>query len=318
MKSKAKLPPAKTGGRNAFGETLVELGQENPDIWVLSADVIHVVGILPFVRAFPERHINVGIAEQTMLGMAAGLATCGKIPFVATFAFLISLRACEQVRSDIAYPNLNVKLFASHAGFAIATGGTTHHATEDIGIMRSIANMTILVPADPKASQQMVALAAATPGPVYLRLRRATAPEIYADDFDLEVGKANVLRDGGDVTLIGCGCTVNECLRAADELAKNGIRARVLDMHTIKPIDTTAIEAAAKETSLVITAEVHNVMAGLGGAVAEVMAELGTSTRLRRLGLQDTYGGIGPEPGLLEKHGLTGSKIAGEVVRNLI
>jgi transketolase len=317
MKPKTKPPAAKAGGRDAFGEALVELAQENPDIWVLSADVMHVVGILPFVRAFPERYINVGIAEQTMLGMAAGLATCGKIPFVTTFAFLISLRACEQVRSDIAYPNLNVKLFASAAGFVIGTGGTTHHATEDIGIMRSIANMTILVPADPGASIRMVALATATPGPVYLRLRRGTDPDIYAGDFDLEVGKANMLRDGGDVTLIGCGCTVYECLRAAGELAEKGIQARVLDMHTVKPIDAAAIEAAAKETSLVVTAEDHNIMAGLGGAVAEVMAELGASTPLRRLGLRDTYGGIGPEAGLLEKHGLTGPKIAGAVLRNL-
>ena len=317
MTSTTKPPAAKAGGRDAFGEALVDLGRENPDIWVLSADVMNVVGIRSFVQAFPERFLNVGIAEQTMLGMAAGMATCGKIPFVTTFAFLISLRACEQVRSDIAYPNLNVKLFASAAGFVIGAGGTTHHATEDIGIMRSIANMTILVPADSRASIQMVKLAAATPGPVYLRLRRGTDPDVYDDDFDLAVGRANVLRNGCDVALIGCGVTVHECLRAADQLADKGIQARVVDMHTIKPIDAAAIESAARQTSLVVTAEDHNIMAGLGGAVAEVMAELGAATPLRRLGLRDTYGGIGPEAGLLEKHGLTGPQIAEAVLHNL-
>lgn len=317
MTSRQKPTLANAGGRDAFGEALVKLAQENPDIWLLSADVVHVVGIKSFVGAFPERFINVGIAEQTMLGMAAGLATCGKIPFVATFAFLISLRACEQVRSDIAYPNLNVKLFASAAGFVIGTGGTTHHATEDIGIMRSIANMTILVPADSRATIRMMRLAAHTPGPVYLRLRRGVDPDIYTEDIGLEVGKANLVRDGGDVTLIGCGCTVYECLQAAHELADRGIQARVLDMHTVKPIDVTAIEAAVKQTDLVVTVEDHNIMGGLGGAVAEVMAEVGTSTPLRRLGLRDTYGGIGPEAGLLKKHGLTGPQIAETALRYL-
>jgi transketolase len=317
MTGKSKAPAAKASGREAFGEALADLARENPDVWVLTADVMSVTGLAPFARAFPERFINVGIAEQTMLGMAAGMATCGKIPFVTTFAFLITMRGCEQVRSDIAYPNLNVKLFASASGFVIATGGTTHHATEDIGIMRSIANMTVVVPADPYASRAMIWAVAERPGPVYLRLRRGVDPEVYAEGYDLEVGRAEVLREGSDVTLIGCGRTVYECLQAAGVLAEEGIQARVVDMHTVKPIDDAAIEDAVRGTRLIVTAEDHNILAGLGGAVAEVMAELGAGTPLKRLGLRDTYGGIGPEAGLLQKHGLTGPQIAEEVLRAL-
>ena len=252
-----------------------------------------------------------------MMGIAAGLATCGKIPFAVTFAFLASMRACGQVRTDIAYPNLNVKIYTTHSGVALAKGGTTHHATEDIAIMRSFANMTVIVPADVPEIQKAIVAAAAKPGPVYIRLRRGRAPLVYAKDFEYQIGRANLLRQGSDVALIGCGRTVAECVIAAEMLTAQGVSACVLDMHTVKPIDQVAIEDAAMHTRLVVTVEDHNIIGGLGGAVAEVMAELGSSTPLKRLGLRDIYAGIGPEDQLLDKHGLTGPKIAGKVLRTL-
>ena len=311
------LPLADVASRVAAGQALLEAAKDNPDIWVVTADVMHATGVEPFALAFPDRFINVGVAEQTMMGIAAGLASCGKIPFAATFACLVSMRACEQVRTDIAYPNLNVKLYATHSGIALGKGGTTHHATEDIAIMRAIANMTVLVPADVRETQKVILAAIATPGPVYIRLRRGPDPIVYSEDFDYQIGRANVLRQGSDVTLIGCGRTVAECVIAAELLAARGVSARVLDMHTVKPIDVVAIEDAAAHTRLILTVEEHNIMGGLGGAVAEVVAELGSSTPLKRLGLRDIYAGIGPEEQLLDKHGLTGPKIANEVLRAL-
>jgi len=307
------LPAGDIATRNAAGQALVEAARDNPDIWVLTADVMHSTGTKPFAQAYPDRFINVGIAEQTMVGVAAGLATCGKTPFAATFAFAASMRACEQVRSDVAYPNLNVKIYATHSGLALAKGGTTHHATEDIGIMRAIANVTVLVPADARESAKAVKAAAETFGPMYIRLRRGADPVVYGEDFDYQIGRANELRAGSDVTLIGCGRTVAECVLAANLLDDEGIEARVLDMHTVKPLDVDAIQRAVEETELVVTVEDHNILTGLGGAVAEVMAEMATSVRLKRLGLPDIYAGIGPEEGLLKQHGLTSAGIAATV-----
>lgn len=312
-----KLQMAKVANRVAAAQAVIEAAKDNPNIWVLTADVANSTGMVPFSQAYPDRFLNVGVAEQTMMGIAAGLATCGKIPFAATFAFLASMRACEQVRTDIAYANLNVKIFATHAGVALGQGGTTHHATEDMGIMRSFANMTILVPADPLETQKAVEAAIAHQGPVYLRLGRNPSPVLYTGDLDFRLGRANLVRAGSDVTLIGCGRTVAECWVAAELLATQGVSARVLDMHTVKPIDAAAIEEAEAHTRLIVTAEDHNIIGGLGSAVAEVLAEAGLATRLKRLGFRDTYAGIGPEPGLLDKHGLTGPKIFAEVMRLL-
>ena len=311
------LPMATEKSRDTAGQALVEAARDNPDIWVLTADLMAATGIEAFARTFPDRFINVGVAEQAMMGIAAGLAACGKIPVAATFAFLASMRALDQVRSDIAYPNLNVKLYVTHSGLSLGTGGTTHHSTEDIAIMRAIANMTVLVPADAREVRKSMAAALAKPGPVYIRLRRGIDPVVYAEDFDYVIGRANLLREGNDVTLIGCGRTVAECLVAGEMLAAKGLGARVLDMHTIKPIDARAIEDACGHTRMVWTVEDHSIIGGLGGAVAEMMAELGSSTPLRRPGLRDIYAGIGPEDGLLEKHGLTGPRIAAEVLRGL-
>jgi transketolase len=312
-----RLPMADISARDAAGQILLELAGDNPDIWALTADVKNSTGLVPFSRAFPERFLNVGIAEQTMMGVAAGLATCGKIPFAATFAFLASMRCCEQVRTDIAYPQLNVKIYATHAGLALATGGTTHHATEDLAIMRSFANMTVVVPADVPSTHRMMHAIVERPGPVYLRLRRGPAPIVYQEDFDYQIGRAGRVRSGDDVTLIGCGRTVAECLVAALILEDEGVSAAVLDMHTLKPIDAEAIAEAAAGTRLIVTAEDHSIIGGLGGAVGEVLAELGSGTALKRLGIRDTYAGIGPESQLLERHGLTGPAIA-QVVRGAL
>jgi transketolase len=312
-----KLPLAKIANRIAAGQAVAEVAKDNPDIWVLTADVMQSTATEPFAHEFPDRFINVGVAEQTMMGLASGLATCGKIPFAATFAFLAAMRSCEQVRTDIDYPNLNVKIYATHSGVALGQAGTTHHATEDIAIMRAMSNMTIVAPADAREIQKVVAAAVAQPGPVYIRLRRGPDPIVYAEDFEYQIGQANMLRQGSDVTLIGCGRTVAECLIASELLASQGISARVLDMHTIKPIDAAAIEDATKNTCMILTVEEHNIIGGMGGAVAEVMAGLGSTTPLKRLGLQDVYAGIGPEEELLDKHGLTGPKIAGKVLSSL-
>ncbi|MGC8879376.1 MAG: transketolase family protein [Anaerolineae bacterium] len=311
------LQMAEMANRVAAAQAVIKAAQDNPNIWVLTADVASSVGLAPFGQMYPERFLNVGIAEQSLMGIAAGLATCGKIPFAATYAFLASMRACEQVRTDIAYPCLNVKIFATHAGVALGQGGTTHHATEDMAIMRSFANMTILVPADVLETRKAVEAAIAHQGPVYLRLGRNPSPIVYTGDLDFRLGKANLVRAGSDVTLIGCGRMVAECWVAAELLAAQGASARVLDMHTVKPIDVEAVEDAGAHTRLIVTVEDHNIIGGLGSAVAEVLAEAGLPTRLVRLGFRDTYAGIGPEPGLLEKHGLTGPKIFAEVMRLL-
>lgn len=311
------LPMSKIASRDAAGQALLNAARNNPNIWALTSDVLNSTGLVPFSEAFPDRFINVGIAEQTMMGIAAGLATCGKIPFATTFAFLASMRACEQVRSDIAYPNLNVKIYSTHAGVALATGGTTHHATEDLAIMRSFANMTILAPADVNETARVIDAAIAWPGPVYIRLRRGNTPIVYDGEFDYQIGKANLLREGSDITLIGCGRTVPECVVAAEILARQGIGARVLDMHTIKPIDEAAIGKAARETNRLVTVEDHNIIGGLGSAVAEVVAGIGATAPVTRLGIKDVYAGIGPELELMAKHGITGVKIADQVSRLL-
>lgn len=312
-----RLPMADVANRVAAAEAVVDAAREDSDIWVLTADVASSTGMVPFSKAYPDRFLNVGVAEQTMMGIAAGLATCGKTPFAATFAFLASMRACEQVRSDIAYPNLNVKIFATHAGVALGTGGTTHHATEDLAIMRSFANMTIIVPSDALESRKAVAAALAHRGPVYIRVGRGPSPALYTQDFEFRLGKAHMVRPGNDVALIGCGRTVAECWAAAEILASDGVNARVLDMHTVKPIDAAAIEEAGVQTRLVVTVEEHNIIGGLGSAVAEVLAEYGAAVPLKRLGFRDTYAGIGSEVELLGKHGLTGPQIYAEVARIL-
>lgn len=304
--------------RDVYGKTLVDLGAKNEQIVVMSADLKHSNKLIEFAEEYPNRFFNAGIAEQNMYGIAAGLATCGKIPFISTFAPFATMRACEQLRTDIAYPNLNVKVVATHGGLSMGPGGTTHHATEDLAIARAIANVTVIVPADGIATDRAIRAAAVHSGPVYIRLGRGAEPLLYNDsDCPFQLGKANVLKDGGDATVIATGRTVAEGLVAARELEREGLSVRVVDMHTIKPIDRDVIACACSQTRLVATVEEHNILGGLGGAVAEIMAEMGTGVPLIRLGIPDIYSALGPHDDLLAKYGLTAPSIA-DVVRRAL
>ena len=311
------LPMADMMGGEAACQALVKAAQDDPRIWALTADVEKSVGLSDYAKALPERYLNVGIAEQTMVGIAAGLATCGKVPFAVTFAFLASMRACEQVRSNVCYPNLNVKIYATHAGMSIATGGTTHHATEDLAIMRSFANMTVLVPADIHQIAKVIPASVAHEGPVYIRLRRGLMPLVYGEKDDYQIGRANRLREGSDVALMGCGITVSQCLIAAEMLSRDGVDAQVWDMHTLKPIDAAAVEKAGSETRRIVTVEDHNIIGGLGSAVAEVMAERCIAVPLARLGVRDEFVAIGPEADLMARNNTTGPEIAARVLEIL-
>ncbi|NLI59682.1 MAG: transketolase family protein [Clostridium sp.] len=304
----------KLGTRDALGETLAEIGGDYPDLVVLAADCLASVRGTAFSSKFPERAFNFGIAEANMMMAAAGMATCGKIPVACTFGFLASLRAGEMIRSGICYPGLNVKIAATSSGLAMGTGGTTHHIIEDIAVLRSFANLTILAPCDGVATTKAVRAAIEYPGPVYLRLGRGGEPNVYKEDFNWEIGKAVTVRDGSDVTIIAVGAVVPRALEAADILAAKGVSARVIDIMTLKPIDREIILKAADETKLIVTAEDHNILGGLGGAVAEVLSEH-PSVPLRRVGIRDTFCSIGPTDELMDKYGLSGEAIAEEALK---
>lgn len=290
--------------RNGFGEAIVELGKENKDILVVDIDIGKSCKTGEFRKQLPEQYINVGIAEQNGAGVAAGLATCGKIPFVVTYAAFGSMRICEMIRQEICYPNLNVKIACSHGGVTPANDGASHQAIEDMGILRTIPNMTVVMPADYASAKALVKKAAAFDGPVYLRFTRDAVPVIYGEDEDFEIGKAKLLREGKDVAIIANGDTVCLALQAADALAAQGFQARVLDMHTIKPLDVEAVNACINDTGKIITVEDHNILNGLGSAVAEIIAEAGRG-RLKRVGIQDQFGQSAPYQRLLEMNGIT-------------
>ncbi len=290
--------------RNGFGEAIVELGKENKDILVVDIDIGKSCKTGEFRKQLPEQYINVGIAEQNGAGVAAGLATCGKIPFVVTYAAFGSMRICEMIRQEICYPRLNVKIACSHGGVTPANDGASHQAIEDMGILRTIPNMTVIMPADYASAKALVKKAAAFDGPVYLRFTRDAVPVIYDESEDFEIGKAKHLREGKDVSIIANGDTVCLALQAAEILADRGIQARVLDMHTIKPLDVEAVNACIDDTGKIITVEDHNILNGLGSAVAEVIAERGKG-RLKRVGIQDQFGQSAPYERLLEMNGIT-------------
>ena len=290
--------------RNGFGEAIVELGKENKDILVVDIDIGKSCKTGEFRKQLPEQYINVGIAEQNGAGVAAGLATCGKIPFVVTYAAFGSMRICEMIRQEICYPNLNVKIACSHGGVTPANDGASHQAIEDMGILRTIPNMTVVMPADYASAKALVKKAAAFDGPVYLRFTRDAVPVIYGEDEDFEIGKAKLLREGKDVAIIANGDTVCLALQAADALAAQGLQARVLDMHTIKPLDVEAVNACINDTGKIITVEDHNILNGLGSAVAEIIADAGRG-RLKRVGIQDQFGQSAPYQRLLEMNGIT-------------
>ena len=290
--------------RNGFGEAIVELGRENKDIVVVDIDIGKSCKTGDFRKELPDQYLNVGIAEQNGAGVAAGLATCGKIPFVVTYAAFGSMRICEMIRQEICYTNLNVKIACSHGGVTPANDGASHQAIEDMGILRTIPNMTVVMPADYVSAKALVKAAAETYGPIYLRFTRDAVPVIYDENEKFEIGKGKLLRKGSDVAIIANGDTVHLALEAADELAKAGVQARVIDMHTIKPLDTACVNACVDEAGKIITVEDHNILNGLGSAVAEVIAERGKGI-LRRVGIQDQFGQSAPYERLLEMNGIT-------------
>jgi len=294
--------------RDAYGEVLVELGEEYPDLVVLEADISKSTRTCHFARRFPGRFFQFGVAEANMMVAAAGLATTGKIPFVSTYAVFGSMRACEQARTFIAYPHLNVKIAVSHGGVTPANDGVTHQGTEDLGIMRTIPGMTVIVPADYYATKALVRAAAAYMGPVYLRFTRDPVPIIYGPKDTFEIGKGKVLRGGDNISLIAIGDLLSVALEAADKLAEVGISAEVIDMHTLKPIDRDLIVKTAAKTRRVVTIEDHQIQGGLGSAVAEVLGEE-LPTPMRRIGLRNTFAESGRYDLLLAKYGMNATAI---------
>jgi len=295
--------------RDGYGKALVELGKENENVVVLDADLSKSTKTAGFGEAYPERFFNVGVAEQNLIGLAAGLSTTGKIPFASSFAMFATGRAFEIIRNSIGYPQLNVKVCATHAGITVGEDGASHQALEDIACMRTIPNMTVIVPSDGVEAMSAVKEIAEYQGPVYLRLGRLAVPVINDhENYKFEVGKGITLKEGGDITIIATGLMVHEALKAAESLEEKGVDARVLNLHTIKPIDQDLIVKAAEETGAVITAEEHNIIGGLGSAVAEVLSE-NMPVPLKRIGVEDTFGESGKPAELLEKYGLTQDKI---------
>ena len=290
--------------RDGFGDEIVEMGKENANILVVDADIGKSCKTGAFRKELPAQYLNVGIAEQNCAGVAAGLATCGKIPFVVTYAAFGSMRMCEMIRQEAAYPNLNVKLACSHGGVTPANDGASHQAIEDMGIYRSIPNMTVIMPADYYAARKLVRAAADWDGPVYLRFTRDKVPVLYDENTEFEIGKGKLLRRGNDVAIIANGDTVRLAVEAAEVLAAEGIEARVVDMHTIKPLDTACVESCVNEIGKIITVEDHNILNGLGSAVCEVAAELGKG-KVKRIGIQDQFGQSAPYERLLEMNGVT-------------
>lgn len=294
----------KKATRNGFGEEIVALGKENKNIIVVDVDIAKSCKTDTFAKTLPDQHINVGIAEQNAAGVAAGMATCGKIPFVVTYAVFGSLRMCEMIRQEVAYPNLNVKIACSHGGVTPANDGASHQAIEDMGVLRTIPNMTVVMPADYWAAKKLVRAAAEYNGPVFLRFTRDNIPIIYDENVQFELGKAHLVQDGKDVAIIANGDTVCIALEAAKELAKDGINARIIDMHTIKPLDVDCVKNCVETIGKIVTVEDHNILNGLGSAVCEVAAELGKG-KVKRIGIQDRFGESAPYERLLAKNGIT-------------
>jgi transketolase len=290
--------------RASFAQTVIELGESNPDIVVLDADVSKSIGTNKFGARFPERHFNFGIAEQNMFAAAAGLATTGLIPFACTYAVFASLRALDMVRNSIHYPNLNVKIAASHSGITPGPDGVTHQGQEDMSIMRAIANATVIAPADPDTTVLAVRAAAAYEGPVYLSFTRDPVPQVFGPDYPFEIGKAVTVRDGADVTIIAMRDLTAHALVAAAHLAREGIEARVIDCPTLKPLDEEAVLRAARETGAIVTAENNVYFGGLGSAVAEILVE-NNPIPMKRIGVRDTFAESGPYLDLLDKYGLS-------------
>ena len=300
--------------RDGFGKEIVELGKENPNILVVDIDIGKSCKTGEFRKELPGQYINVGIAEQNGAALSAGLASTGKIPFVVTYAVFGSLRMCEMIRQEMCYTNLNVKIACSHGGVTPANDGASHQAIEDMGVLRTIPNITVIQPADYVSARKLVRAAAETYGPMYLRFTRDAVPVIYDEDQEFTIGKAVRLRDGKDVAIIAIGDTVRLALDAARELESKGISARVLDMHTLKPLDNEAVDACINDIGKIITVEDHNIINGLGSAVCERTAEAGKG-KVVRIGIQDCFGQSAPYERLLAVNGITVENIVEKAMK---
>ncbi len=299
----------KIATRESYGNALAELGKEHADVVVLDADLAAATKTGVFKKAFPERHIDCGIAECNMIGVAAGLAATGKVPFASSFAMFAAGRAFEQVRNSVGYPKLNVKIGATHAGISVGEDGASHQCNEDIALMRTIPGMVVINPSDDVEAKAAVKAAYEHQGPVYMRFGRLAVPVINDNaNYKFELGKGVVLREGKDVTIIATGLPVANCLEAAEKLAANGIEAKVINIHTIKPLDEELVVAAAKETGKVVTVEEHSVIGGLGSAVCDVLSEK-APTKVLKIGVNDTFGESGPAVELVKKYGLDAESI---------
>lgn len=303
----------KIATRESYGNALAQLGKEHDDLYVLDADLAAATKTGIFKKQFPDRHIDCGIAEANMMGIAAGLATTGKVPFASSFAMFAAGRAFEQVRNSIGYPHLNVKIGATHAGISVGEDGATHQCNEDIALMRTIPGMVVINPADDVEARAAVRAAYEYVGPVYLRFGRLAVPTIYDEtNYKFEIGKGITLRDGKDITIFATGLMVYESLNAAKLLEKDGIDARVVDIHTIKPIDEDIIIKAAKETKKLITVEEHSVIGGLGSAVCDVVCDK-CPAQVQKIGMYDRFGESGPAVKLLEKYKLNAEGIYSQI-----
>lgn len=306
----------KMATRKAYGETLVELGAENPDLVVMDADLSKSTMTAEFGKKYPERFFNMGIAEQNLYGAAAGLALSGKVVCASTFAMFAAGRAFEIIRNSIGYTRANVKICATHSGITVGEDGASHQTFEDIALMRTIPGMTVINPSDGVSAGKLICQAVAFNGPCYVRLGRAAVPVFYGEDSEITLGKGNLIRDGRDVTVIATGIMVSEAAAAAEKLAEDGIDVRVIDMHTIKPLDEEIIIKAAEETGAIVTAEEHSVIGGLGSAVAEVVVR-NHPVKMSMVGQKDTYGESGKPDELKKKYGMTSDDII-KAVKELI
>ena len=306
----------KKSTRVAYGEALVKLGKVNKDVVVLEADLSKSTMTAYFKKEFPERHINVGIAEADMIGTAAGIATTGKIPFASTFAHFAAGRAFDQVRNSVAYPHLNVKICPTHAGVSLGEDGGSHQSVEDVALMRAIPGMVVLSPADAVETEKMVFAVAEYNGPVYVRLGRLNIPVLFDENYKFEIGKAATLREGNDVAILATGLMVSEALEAAKLLEEKGIKARVVNVSTIKPLDTETVLKAAKECKFIVTSEEHSVIGGLGSAVSEYLSEVHPAKVVKH-GIQDVFGQSADGETMLTNYGLRAKDIAEIVLKNL-
>ena len=305
----------KIATRESYGNGLVELGKEHDNVVVLDADLAGATKTAIFKKAFPDRHFNCGIAECNLVDVGAGLSTMGLVPFVSTFAMFAAGRAYEQVRNTIGYPHLNVKICATHGGISVGEDGASHQCCEDFALMRTIPGMTVMCPSDDVEARKMLHAAYEMDGPVYIRFGRAATPVYHAEDFSFVVGKGEVLQDGTDVAVIATGILVPEAIEAGKRLAAEGISTRVINMATIKPLDTEIVLRAARECGKIVTVEEHNIIGGLGEAVCATLAE-GCPVPVRRVGVNDAFGHSGPAAELLKEFGLTADHIV-EAARTL-